>query len=233
MDASSLHQQIRRTATAEEVALAAEIIAETFTTLQTSAWLVPDPEERFAVLAGVFRIIAEHAFEYGHIDLVARPTDATRTAGAAQPAGVAQLSGLAASTDGSVGAAVWFHGEHPVPPPPDYAERLRLAAGEHTSRFEILDDLFDAHHPHEPHHHLALLAVLPTHQRRGIGRELLRHHHEILERDQIRAYLEASSVDSRRLYAGHGYRDRGQTFTLPNGATFYPMWRDPESGRPI
>ncbi|HST86295.1 MAG TPA: GNAT family N-acetyltransferase, partial [Kineosporiaceae bacterium] len=80
----------------------------------------------------------------------------------------------------------------------------------------------------EPCHHLALLAVQPTHQRRGIGRELLRHHHEILEREQIPAYLEASSEDSRRLYVDHGYRDLGKPFTLPNGATFYPMWRDPE-----
>jgi hypothetical protein len=54
-----------------------------------------------------------------------------------------------------------------------------------------------------PHHHLALLAVSPAHQHRGPG-----------------------TAGSRRLYARHGYR-AGEPFQLPDGAPFWPMWREP------
>jgi hypothetical protein len=48
-----------------------------------------------------------------------------------------------------------------VPPPEDYDRRLATACGPWTARFETLDVLFDAHHPHAPHQHLAFLAVQP------------------------------------------------------------------------
>ncbi|MGH3624804.1 MAG: hypothetical protein ACRDQ5_23945 [Sciscionella sp.] len=43
-----------------------------------------------------------------------------------------------------------------------------------TNRVRILDEQFDAHHPHDrPHHHLALLATRPDAQCRGLGSALL------------------------------------------------------------
>ncbi|HEX5493068.1 MAG TPA: GNAT family N-acetyltransferase [Mycobacteriales bacterium] len=90
--------------------------------------------------------------------------------------------------------------------------------------------MFEAHHPSEPHHYLAFLAVRPERQGAGLGSALLRHHHARLDRTGVAAYLEASSPRSRELYLRHGYRPRGEPFTVPDGTPFWPMWRTPSAG---
>lgn len=80
--------------------------------------------------------------------------------------------------------------------------------------------------PEEPRHHLALLAVDPARQGGGLGSTLLRHHHATLDGNGTPAYLEASSPGSRDLYRRHGYELR-ETFALPDGTKFWPMWRPP------
>jgi predicted N-acetyltransferase YhbS len=105
-----------------------------------------------------------------------------------------------------------------------YERRLAAACEPYTDRFEILDKLFDAHHPTEAHHHLAFLAIAPDKQCTGRGTALLQRHHARLNRIGLPAYLEASSSGSRDLYARHGYLQR-EPFHLPNGSAFYPMWR--------
>ena len=40
-------------------------------------------------------------------------------------------------------------------------------------------------------------------------------------------FLEASSTGSRDLYARHGYELLGEPYAAPNGALFWPMWREP------
>lgn len=83
----------------------------------------------------------------------------------------------------------------------------------------------------EPHHHLALLAVEPSFQGRGLGSALLRHHHASLDGAGTAAYLEASSPADCDLYARHGYELR-ETFALPDGTLFLPMWRLPARPTP-
>lgn len=176
----------------------ADLVAEAFHPLPAAAWLVPDPAERARLMAGQFAILVAHATEYGSVH----------------------------RTEDRHGVAVWFHRTEPAPEPPDYPARLAAACGAATPRFEALDELLEKHHPAEPHHHLALLAVRPTHQGRGLGTALLAHHHAYLDAHGIPAYLEASSEQSRRLYARHGYRV-GEPFRLPDGTPFWPMWREP------
>ncbi len=71
----------------------------------------------------------------------------------------------------------------------------------------------------------------PTLQGQGVGTALLDAHHETLATgaEPVAAYLEAASLDSRRLYARHGYQDLPQTIPFPDGkpatAMMYPMWR--------
>ncbi len=184
----------------------ADLVAEAFHPLDASQWLVPDPEARRAVMAGQFALIVEHALSYGQVDLLA---------------------------DGT-GAAVWFDRTEPIPAPADYDQRLNAACGEPADRLRTLDALFETHHPGEPHHHLAMLAVAGDQQGTGRGTLLLRHHHEILDRRGIPAYLEAAGVRSASLYHREGYRPRGEPFCLPNEAFFYPMWRAPvRPGTPV
>jgi len=184
-----------------------QVIAEAFAGLAVVGWLVPDldPDMRRRVLAADFGIFVEHAFAHGQVH----------------------------ATPDLAAVALWFpfDGE-PVPEPDDYQRRLADAVGEWADRFSVLDALFEAHHPSEPHHHLAFLAVRPECQGSGLGSALLRHHHARLDHAGIPAYLEASSPGSRDLYLRHGYRLRGEPFTVPDGTPFWPMWRTPSAARP-
>lgn len=190
---------IRHASTAEAVAIA-DRIAESFLELPPTAWLVPEPADRRQVLRDDFRILVEHAYDAGEIHV---------------------LDDLSA-------VAVWYFVDDDFPPPADYERRLAEACGPYTERFAYLDKLFEANHPHQPHHHLALLAVRPDVQGIGLGTALLAHHHARLDGDGTPGYLEASSTASRDLYARHGYQV-GEPFTLPDGAPFWPMWREPRT----
>jgi GNAT superfamily N-acetyltransferase len=79
------------------------------------------------------------------------------------------------------------------------------------------------------HQYLAILAVRPGCQGRGIGTALLNARHRDLDRDGVPAYLEASSPRARDLYLRHGYTLRpGGPFRLPEGGPpMWPMWREP------
>lgn len=188
-----------RRADAGDAAQVAALIATAFSELRAVRYLVPEPGERHEIMTANFRILVDHAVEHGRIDLI----------------------------DDAPAVAVWFPRTGPVPEPPDYERRLAEVAGDRIERFRILDALFEKHHPGEPHHHLAFLAVHPDHQGRGLGTALLRHHHHA-GLAGTPAYLEASSPRSRDLYARHGYRQR-EPFALPDGTLFWPMWRPAET----
>ncbi|MGC4875686.1 GNAT family N-acetyltransferase [Micromonospora sp. DT43] len=183
----------------QDTTFVANRIAEAFTALEVTYWLVPDASKREAVLAGDFEILVDHAMRHGFVH----------------------------ATGDRAGVAVWLPsvGE-PAPPPPDYDARLAAACGEWTDRFQHLDELFAANHPHPDHHHMAFLAVQPGRQGQGLGTALMRHHHAWLDANGMPAYLEASSPRSRDLYARHGYR-AGEPFRVPDGTPFWPMWREP------
>ncbi len=182
-----------------ETRLVAERIAEAFLVLDAPRWLVPDEDQREKVLAGQFEILVDHAMRHG----------------------------LVFGTADRDGVAVWFPSVgDAVPPPEDYDARLAAACGEYTERFAHLDELFAANHPHPDHHHLALLAVRPDRQGRGLGSALLRHHHAWLDANGVPGYLEAASKISVELYTRHGYQVR-EPFRLPDGTPFWPMWREP------
>ena len=129
--------------------------------------------------------------------------------------------------------ALWLPaGQEPASPPEGYDERLAAATGPWIGRFRTFDQELDRRHPAgTPHHHLALLAVRPDRQGRGLGTALLRAHHAALDRDQIPAYLEASDLRTSRLYRAHGYAACGGPLVLP-GAVMHPMWRQPVPATP-
>jgi GNAT superfamily N-acetyltransferase len=179
--------------------VAADIIADAFEALDVTHWLVPDSSRRRGVLERNMLIWTTHASKHGMIHL----------------------------TSDHSGVAVWFPVTEPPPEPDDYAERLAAACGPWTDRFRQLDEAFEAHHPHDPHHHLAFLAIRPGHQGRGIGTALLNHHHEMYP--DVADYLEASSWSSRALYLRHDFADRGPFFLPDGGPPLWAMWR-PVSG---
>jgi len=187
-----------------------QVIADAFHDLAPSRWLINDPDARRAIFPAYFRIYAEHALAAGVIH----------------------------TTPDRAAAALWLPAGPGAPgEPPDYGARLAAVTAPWTSRFVTFDAALEARHPAGfTHHHLALLAVRPDRQGQGTGTALLRAYHEILDRDNMPAYLEASGPRTRRIYLHHGYTDQGPLIQLPDGPAMYPMVRcvnnRPEPGVP-
>lgn len=188
------------------------LIATAFRDLPASVWLVPDQGAREELFPDYFRL---------YVDL-------------------ALATGTVYTTPDRIAVALWIpfgareenggHDDHAA----DYDARLAAVTGARVDRFRAFDAQLERHHPTgERHDHLAVLAVQPKLQGRGIGSALLRAHHRVLsEQDEpVAAYLEAASIDSRRLYARHGYRDLPKPIPFPDGvpttSMMYPMWRPP------
>ena len=188
-------------ATATDVTDVADLVARAFQQLAVARWLAVAPTRRLTCLREQFGLLIAHAVDHGHVDVM---------------------------SDGT-GAAVWFARTSAIPEPPDYDERLSKICGPLLPRFVALDDAFAAHHPEEPHHHLAFLAVRQDVRQKGIGTALIEHHHRFLDQESIPAYLEASGPSTRDLYARLGYAVRS-VITLPRGPRMWPMWREPRGG---
>lgn len=190
-----------RPATEAELPLVGALIALSFDDLAQNRSLVPDPADRLRVMGDFFTLLAEHAPICGKVEVID------------DPAG----GGLAAT-------AVWFDRTHEPPEIPHYADRLAALAGRWLPHFTALDEVFDKHHPVEPHWHLAFLAVHPDHQGRGLGGALMDNTHQDL--GGAAAYLEATNDDNIRLYRRYGYADMVPfDIRLPDDTPFYRMWR--------
>lgn len=201
--AASGNPALRRAEPAEAGELS-HVIALAFADLDVSRWLVADPEVRRDIFPDYYRIFVEHALSAGLVH-----TTADRDA-----------------------VALWLPaGTAPPDPPHGYVDRLAEIAGAWMDRFLIFDEILEQAYPAgKPHHHLAMVAVRPERQRRGVGEALLRSHHATLDAAGLPAYLEASSLLSRQLYLRLDYADVGPPIQLPSGPCLYPMWRVPANG---
>ena len=192
-----------RRARENELAEVGALISYSFDHLDADAYLVPDPAQRLNVMADFFTLLTEHAQKYGRVDVIDLPDG----------------SGLAAT-------GVWFDYTKESPDPEGYEEKLNALAGDYIDRFVALDLLFEKHHPHEAHWHLAFLAVHPDHQHHGLGGDLMRTVHQELEAAGVPAYLEATNENNVRLYRRSGYADMDPfEMLLPDGTPFFRMWR--------
>jgi GNAT superfamily N-acetyltransferase len=191
-----------------DIDVLSQVIADAFFDLAVSRWLIPDPDARREIFPRYFRLYVEHAI----------------------------ATGTVYTTPGRTAVALWVSiGEKGPHPPDGYGPRLAAATGRWLSRFEAFDLTLDRHHPAGlPHHHLAILAVRPDRQGQGTGTALLNAHHAALDRDGLPGYLEASGVDTRRIYLHHGYLDYGTVIQLPDGGPrMYPMMRQPHSRQQV
>jgi len=180
-----------------------ELVAAAMSDGRVARWLNPDDAVRHRNSPGYFAVFVEHAVRYGEVYATA-------------DADTGRLSGV----------ALWFPLTAMIPPPADYDRRMKEATGSAYDRACELDAALDAHHPLDPHHYLAFLAVHPALQNRGIGSALLDRHHARLDRAGIPAYLEANDPRNRDLYLRHGYLPRPE-IRLPDGPSVWPMWRAP------
>jgi ribosomal protein S18 acetylase RimI-like enzyme len=161
-------------------------------------WLAPDPATRQTVLTEFFTLVAEDAVAFGSVEIIGD----------------------------CEGAAAWFDLTEPAPDPDPDQPNLRYAQvyGPHADRWTTFERITGERHPEPSHHYLLLVGVRPDRQNQGLGRALVEHHHEHVATG-LPTYLEATTAESRRLYARLGYTDHGEPITLPDGPTIYPMWR--------
>ncbi|MFI8806815.1 GNAT family N-acetyltransferase [Micromonospora chalcea] len=149
----------------------AALIADALHAGPLAQWLVPDPTCRRRTLADVAVIWVEHAMFFGDIQI----------------------------TDDLSAAAMGFHRYRSIPPPSNYRSRLADAAGPHARQFELLDHILTQVRPTEPHYHLAVLAVLPAAQRRGIGAAMLTHHESRLDSIDMPSWTETTPNSQDRV----------------------------------
>jgi GNAT superfamily N-acetyltransferase len=88
-------------------------------------------------------------------------------------------------------------------------------------------DSFEKVHPHERHYYLPFVGVAPESQGRGLGTALMGPVLEKCDRERMPAYLEATSVGSRRCYERVGFHTRAEERVAGDGPPFWPMWRAP------
>jgi ribosomal protein S18 acetylase RimI-like enzyme len=114
-----------------------------------------------------------------------------------------------------------------VVPPDTSAEMDRTLAvvfRDFSRTFELFE-LFEAHHPQDPHYYLQFIGVHPECQGTGIGSALLRAVLDRCDLEGAAAYLEADER-SKLLYLKHGFEATAE-LRLPKGPSFWPMWRAP------
>ena len=183
-----------------DIEVLSQVIAGAFHNLAVSRWLIPNPDARRSIFPGYFQVLLQHAM-----------TD-----------------GMVSTTPQRTAAALWLPATGPAPPPDGYTGRLAEITGPFLDRFVTFETELARHHPAGVfHHHLAVLAVRPDTQRRGIGTALLQAHHDAFDWQGITAYLQASDERTRGLYLRHGYTDHGEPIELPDGPSMYPMVRIP------
>jgi ribosomal protein S18 acetylase RimI-like enzyme len=166
-------------------------------------WWVPDPQRRPLILRSFFEVVVD-VFQ-PHDELYVTEPDPVSTAIWVPP-------GCQPSGEEGEQMVGW----------------LVTAAAETADRLLTAFELMEEQHPHGSHAYLFFLATLPQWQSRGIGSALMREVLDRCDRDGIPAYLEATSIDSQRLYLRHGFEVTGE-IRLPDGPSMWPMWREPAS----
>lgn len=179
-----------------EVAVGA--VVQAFMADPAARWVYPDPERYLESFPDLVNAFAGVAFEHGSAERV----------------------------DGSAAAALWL-------PPGVHADDEALAAvlSQSVPVHEQADvfALFEAmarFHPSQPHWYLPMIGVDPAQQGRGYGSALLSYALARCDVEGIPAYLESTSLQSRRLYERHGFELLG-TIQIASAPPLFPMIRRP------
>jgi ribosomal protein S18 acetylase RimI-like enzyme len=186
-----------RLATPADIPALSRTLAAAFFDDPVFSYCYPDAAARRAILPRWFEIVTEATLSHGELY----------------------------TTDDVVAGAVW------APPGAEDDEQMGVALGEISgTNAQTLFGIFERmeeRHPHEPHHYLFLLGTRPEWQCRGIGSALMRPVLERCDRDDMPAYLEATSEGNKGLYLRHGFEVTGE-IKLPGGPSMWPMWRTPK-----
>ncbi|MER5446016.1 GNAT family N-acetyltransferase [Streptomyces sp. NPDC002766] len=145
--------------------------------------------------------------------------------------GIVLAEGRIDVTEDGSACALWLAvpaGAHD--PDDDGAQQLRAAVDPDNERVELIGRLTaDIHPAGRAHEYLWMIGVQPGRQGEGLGTALIRHVLDRCDREDLPAYLEASSARSRALYERLGFEPARAPLALPDGPTMWPMWREPRT----
>ncbi len=196
-----IDQDIRR-ATFADAGPVAETLAAALFEDPTVVWAIPDSRQRFDVMRDFYRLFLERTWiENGIVELAGR--------GAA----VAVWLAIDAATPGTLEIAAL-----------DAA--VERVTGKFASRIAVVYEAMAAAHPTVHHHYLPWIGTRPERQGEGLGSHLLRQGLARSDAAGAPVYLDASAPRNRVLYERHGFRVTHEHH-LPDGPTFWGMWRDP------
>jgi GNAT superfamily N-acetyltransferase len=199
--ASADHGAEIRTASVHDLARVALALSRAFYDDPVFAWGLPDADRRREVLPGFFTVFAGAFQRHGHVHRTADGTGAALWV----PPGVAPVGDDEADAFGAA---------------------LQEVVGPDAERTFIISELLDENHPHDPVWYLNFMGVEPAGQGRGIGSAFLEAVLREADRNGEPAYLDATSMRSRRLYERHGFVTTRELL-LHDGPPIWPMWREP------
>ena len=209
----------------------ASSLASAFFDNPITIWHVPDESRRLDVMRDFFKVLLENVYTRFGLVFTNVGDVASGAMWMAQDAqedrrplpGLPLVECRTCNTPRAPGRVP----HNMVVPPGTSAELDRALAvvfRDFPRTFELFE-LFEAHHPRDPHYYLQFIGVGPERQGTGIGSALLRAMLDRCDLEGAAAYLEADER-SRFLYLKHGFEATGE-LRLPEGPRFFPMWRAP------
>jgi GNAT superfamily N-acetyltransferase len=191
-----------RTAGPADASMVVAVLTEAFQNDPVIAWTFPGAQRRRTVLPSFFHAVVEDILDHGEIYL----------------------------TSSGSGVMLFISPDTPAITPAQrdaHQRRLRACIGEFAERAVLISRLLEERHPQQrAHYYLIFGAVRPARQGRGIGGEILRSILDRADVEGVGTYGECSAPPSLRLMLRHGFHDLAP-LPLPDGPSFYPVWRDP------
>ncbi len=100
--------------------------------------------------------------------------------------------------------------------------QMGVGADEKLAALQKLEQV----HPRDSHFYLLSIGTHADHQGRGLGAQVLEPVLSTCDAEQLPAYLESSNPLNIPFYERHGFGVVSE-IPVPEGPTFYPMWREP------
>ncbi|MCG8964342.1 MULTISPECIES: GNAT family N-acetyltransferase [Streptomyces] len=202
-----------RTAGEGDRELVVRLLDEAFQDDPVSRWVFPGEEYRRRTHQRLMAAFTDAVLADGWIDVTED--------------GAACALWLSASEDGPDDG----HGGETGDAGPDGPAQVREAVDPDNERVERIARLTEDIHPSgRAHAYLWMIGVAPGRQGEGLGTALIESVLDRCDREELPAYLEASSARSRGLYERLGFEFTGRALDLPDGPRMWPMWREPRQG---
>jgi GNAT superfamily N-acetyltransferase len=135
---------------------------------------------------------------------------------------------------GDQGAAMWLmpgqSSELPMSVYPALLHAVFRSTGGAFKRIQATTDAMESHHPTFPHAYLFTIAVRPSAQGKGLGRQLIKPVLDACDKSGLPAYLENSNPENRGFYAANGFERVEMIYPVEGCPPLEAMVRQP---RPI